>query len=183
MKKHFYFLILAVGIFITGYKIFPIDEIAEPEMQEEKVTKVTTQKTRKTASVKKESPPQQNSISKNEIKSLKDSLPKRSQVEEEIKSNPHTPSTSLMTFAKRLGPLMEKAYKDEKAANTLATELRDCALNESLAPAARALCVQDTESLGNYHSKLQNKASELRASVSPEVQKILETNDLLLKKK
>ena len=121
-------------------------------------------------------------ITPNEIKTLHENFPDKEKVNEETMSNPHTPSKTLMTFAKQMGPLMEKSFKDESAANTLVKELSDCANDESVAKAARAMCVTNTERLAKVHSKMEKTAKDLRAGVSPEVQKILDTNDRFIKK-
>jgi hypothetical protein len=123
-----------------------------------------------------------NTITKADIRAIRDTLPTKQDVNKELMNNPHTPSKSLMSFAKKLGPVMEKAFKNEKDAKMLVGELNRCALNESVPDSARALCVQDTEKLSHYHPKLKDKASELRAEVSPEVRKILETNESFIKK-
>lgn len=116
-------------------------------------------------------------ITKAELQSFKKTLPSTEQIEEDRESNPHTPSTSLMKFAKEISPLMEKAIVSESDATLLIGELNSCAMDESIHKAARALCVQDTEKLATYHPQMKSKAKELRANVSPEVQKILDTND------
>lgn len=121
-------------------------------------------------------------ITKAEIKAIRDSFPNKQQVKNELNTNPHSPSPSLMSFAKKLGPAMEKAFKNESDANALTRELRDCAINDSVADAARALCVQDVEKLSGYHPDLKTKAQELRSEVTPGVLKILETNDAFIRK-
>lgn len=121
-------------------------------------------------------------ITKAEIKAIRDSFPNKQQVKDELNTNPHSPSTSLMSFAKKLGPAMEKAFKNESDANALTRELRDCAINNSVADAARALCVQDVEKLSGYHPRLKTEAKELRTEVSPGVLRILETNDAFIRK-
>lgn len=118
----------------------------------------------------------------NEIKSLRETFPDKDKVNEETIANPHTPSKTLMKFAKRLGPLMEKSFKDESAANNLVKELSDCAYDETVAKSARAMCVTSAERLAGVHSNIEKTANNLRAGVSPEVQKILNTNDRFIKK-
>lgn len=120
-------------------------------------------------------------ISKTEIKTIRDSLPQKEQVNKEVKANPHTPSPSLMNFAKQLGPAMEKAFKSETDATLLSKELRACAVNPTIADAARALCIQDVEKLSGYHPVLKKDVDDLRATASPAVRKILETNDAVLR--
>jgi hypothetical protein len=61
-------------------------------------------------------------------------------------------------------------------------EFQACALDETVAVAGRALCVQDTEKLAELHPHMKSKASLLRSNVSPEVQKILDTNDSFILK-
>lgn len=121
-------------------------------------------------------------ITKAEIKSIRDALPNKQLVKKELNDNPHTPSKTLMAFAKQLGPAMEKAFKNNTDAQTLTRELKNCAVNNSIADAARALCVQDVEKLSGYHPDLKTQARELRSEVSPGVLKILETNDAFIRK-
>lgn len=121
-------------------------------------------------------------ITSEDLQKLHGTIPSKKVVSEEFNANPHTPSKSLMTFAKNVGPLMEKAFLNESDANLLMKELTNCAGNESVANAARALCVQDVEELAKYHPGLKTKASALRENISPEVQKILDTNEAMIKK-
>lgn len=121
-------------------------------------------------------------ITFDEIRTLHENFPDKRKVNEEVKQPHHTPSKTLMTFAKRLGPLMEKAFKNEKDANIIVKELSDCANDESVAKAARAMCVTNTERLARVHPKIEKMSIDLRARVSPEVQKILDTNDSFIKK-
>lgn len=120
-------------------------------------------------------------ITRMDIKKLHQYLPDEQQVNEELKSNPHTPSKTLMAFAKQLGPLMEKAFENKKDAHLLVKELSLCAHDESLADAARATCVTNTERLGEVYPSIKEEAKELRISVSEEVKDILETNDAFVR--
>jgi hypothetical protein len=140
-----------------------------PEMQA-----MTEKETSKDTAITK--PP---TILVSEIKVLKANYPDKDKVNEDVKKYPHTPSKSLMTFAKRIGPLMEKAFKNESDATLMVKELSNCAYDESVASAARALCVTNTERLADTFPKLEKPAQELRAGVSPEIQKILDTNDMI----
>ena len=126
--------------------------------------------------------PSPTSITPRELNSLHESFPGQKKVDAESKANPHGPSEQLMTFAQKMGPLMEKAFKNENDANILVKELADCAMDESVANSARALCVTNTERLSKVHPQMEKAAMDLRSQVSPEVQKILETNDRIIKK-
>lgn len=123
-----------------------------------------------------------NLITKSEIKSFNESLPSEDKVIEDKKQNPHSPSTTLMSFAQRMGPLMEKAFQNEKDAGLMVKELTDCASEESIAVAARATCVTNAEKLGKAFPEFEKAATDLRSSVSPDVQKILDTNDAIIRK-
>lgn len=118
-------------------------------------------------------------ISQAEIKKMKRNYPLRSEVEREFKAAPHGPSPSLMNFAKDLGPLMEKAYSEETSAKMLTQEFTNCALDESIHKAARALCIQDIEALSNNYPEISPIAKNLRTQVSEDVLKILRVNDAL----
>lgn len=186
MKKNYYFIILALIVLITGYNFYPDDGMRENSQPQKTATE-----RRPTSTEIKPDIPSGNStqssttstITKIEIKALKDSLPLKTNVAKEIQANPHSPSPSLMLFSKNLGPLMEKAINNKSDAFTLTEQLSACALDESAAASARALCVLDTKDLSVHHPELKEKASELRAGVSPDVQKILETDEAIFKKK
>lgn len=121
------------------------------------------------------------SIAPHELKRMRESLPLTEEVREEVEENPHRTPPSLLKFAKALSPLMEKGLKDEHDAAILMNALRDCALTESSAQAARVLCVTNSERLAQNHQLLKAKADDLRARVDPEVKKILERQDALKK--
>lgn len=116
-------------------------------------------------------------INTEEISALKKSYPTKIQVDEDRELSPHTPSRSLMMFAKALGPLLEKAYENEDDANVLIDELQNCALDGEIHKAARALCVQNTEKITEHYPHLRTKIESLREEVPADVQKILETDD------
>lgn len=192
MKKKYYLLAAISALVVTSFIFYPKDET----LQSKSSASPTIQK-KVVVSVQKEMRPQMMTdrddltptakndlaaITASEIRAFHDAFPSEKQVNEDMKSNPHTPSKSLMKFAKQLGPIMEKAFKDENNAQTLTRELQVCAHDESVATAARALCVQDTEKLASYHPHIKSKAVELRESMPPEVQKILDTNDAFIKK-
>jgi len=192
MKKKYYLLAAISALVVTSFIFYPKDEALKSN-----ISASPTIHKKVVMSVQKEMEPQMMTdrddltpttkndlaaITASEIRSFHDAFPSEKQVKEDMKSNPHTPSKSLMKFAKKLGPMMEKAFKDENNAKILTKELQVCAHDESVATAARALCVQDTEKLASYHPHIKSKAVELRGSMPPEVQKILDTNDAFIKK-
>lgn len=117
-----------------------------------------------------------------EIKVLHQNYPDKEKVNEDVRLNPHTPSKTLMSFARKMAPLMEKAFRNESDATLMMKELSNCAYDESVANAARAMCVKNTERLSETFPKLEKSAHDLRAGVSPEIQKILDTNDAAIRK-
>lgn len=193
MKRKYYALVVVLGLFGL-YSFYPkttTDEssnnrvLNENNVQKEEV-KINQRQTASVPTNNKnkivESKDKLATITKKEITSLQKAYPSTKQVFNDKKSNPHGPSKTLMTFAKKIAPLMEKAFTNERDANILVGELKNCAINDAVDIAARALCVQDTEKLSEYHSHLKGIATELRSSVSPEVRNILDTNDAVIKK-
>lgn len=122
------------------------------------------------------------SITSSDLKTLRDSYPDQHVVKAETGKSPHKTPDSLIKFAKAMGPLMEKAYKSGDDAKMLINELHDCAVDESVAQTARALCVSNAEKLAKTHPQMKDKATEIRAHVSPDVMKLLDKKNVLLKK-
>jgi len=120
-------------------------------------------------------------ISESDLSTLRSNLPDKEKVNEEVSANPHRTPESLTNFAKSMAPLMEKARNDDKNAKVLVDELSNCALDESAAHAARALCVTNSEDLARTHTQLESKVNDLRSNVSPEVRSLLERRNLLIK--
>lgn len=129
----------------------------------------------------KTSPDALSQITKEELNSLKKSYPQKEDIIREIKSNPHETPPSLLSFAKKMTPLMEKALSRREDAQVLAKELNSCAMDESVIQTARASCVTNLERLATRHLNLADQAQELRSTVSPDVQVILDNKDLILK--
>lgn len=121
-------------------------------------------------------------ISSEDLKSLRNSYPDRQEVKADVEKDPHSTPDSIVKFAKTMGPLMDKAYLSGDDAKVLINELHDCAVDNSVAQTARALCVSNADKLGKAHPQIKEKAAEIRASVSPDVKKLLDKKDLLLKK-
>lgn len=196
MKRPFY-IVAMLFVIASVFFLFPKNDAitakvvtspASDKSEEVMAQEDSVQQKRMTASVANKeknvkADKAQSQISEKELKALHKSFPSKNQVAADKKANPHMPSKSLMDLGKKLGPLMEKAYKSESDANKLVNELSVCANEESIDVAARALCVQDTEKLSQYYPELKSKAVDLRSNVSPEVRKILETNDAFIKKK
>ena len=121
-------------------------------------------------------------ITVTEIKSFKETLPDKLKVKEEFTESPHSTPASLRKFANTMGPLMEKALKNGDDAGILINELNDCALDDSVAHAARATCVINSERLAKNYPTMKTKAGEIRANVDPDVKKMLDTRDRFIKK-
>ena len=177
MKKRYYLLIALIIFMVLGFSL------RHSQVEKRKIASINPQNEKTSDSkVAVENKKEPSTISQSEIRSLRDSLPKNDQLKAQIQSHPHSTPNALLTFAKQLGPLMDKAFKNETDATVLMSEFQVCALDETVALAGRALCVQDTEKLAELHPHMQNKASELRSRVSPEVKKILDTNDSFILK-
>lgn len=114
-----------------------------------------------------------------EISALKKALPDKQVVREEVEKDPHRTPESLLNFAKRSGPLMERALKDKAAANELISTLQDCALDETVAEAARALCVSNMEKIAKIHPEHAAKFKDLRKDMSGDVNKLLRKKELM----
>lgn len=190
MKKKSYlttFLVLAV---VVGYGWYSKDQNRPASTSDfvpaqERMVKISESFSKAQKMTEDESVSEENkmfAITPNEMRSLHENLPEKEKVNEETNTNHHSPSKSLMSFAKSLGPLMEKSFKDENTAQIVVGELSDCANNESVAIAARAMCVTNIERLAKVYTRMEKAANELRAGVSPEVQKILDTNDRFIKR-
>jgi hypothetical protein len=175
------FVIVGLSLYSKDNKVVANHPVSIPE-QQQRMTASTPVKqspvTTKTVNLTHED----QTITKTEIKDLHDSYPDQKKLDDERRQNPHSPSRSMMSFAERIGPLMEKAFKSESDAFVMTKELSACANDSSIAAAARAVCVTNTERLGETYTKIYAKAKDLRAGVSPEVQKILDTNDSVIKK-
>jgi hypothetical protein len=176
MKKQRYFLASMIGLVALGIFFYSGkgDVAFTPKKRIALVQEQTEAQTMKPAPSSKKS---LNSITSSELKSIRTSRPDKLKMKEEVASNPHTPPKSLNKFAKNMGPLMEKALKNGGDAGILINELHECAYDESVALSARALCVSNSEKLGNVHPEMKQKAGEIRANVSPDVQKLLNDKD------
>lgn len=122
------------------------------------------------------------SISPNEIRNLRSTLPDKEDVKEETRNNPHRTPESLVKFATAMGPLMEKAYINDQSADILIKELHNCATDATVAKSARALCVSNAQKIAKTHPDMKDKADQIRASVDPGVTDILKKRELLMKK-
>lgn len=177
MKKRYYLLSALIIFIALGFSL------QQPRVEKSQIASINPQNEKTSVlKVAEENKKEPSTITQSEIRSLRESFPKNEKLKEQIQSNPHSTPRALLSFAKQLGPLMEKALKNETDAKVLMNQFQACALDETVAVAGRALCVQDTEKLAELHPHIKNKASELRSSVSPEVQKILDTNDSFILK-
>jgi hypothetical protein len=101
-------------------------------------------------------------ISKSEIKLFHDSLPHTEDVKLEVRENPHVPPSSLIRFAEKLGPLMEKAKRNPDDAELLVNELSACVSEEDLIVSARSVCLTKAEELARNYPKLENDVEKIR---------------------
>ncbi len=104
-----------------------------------------------------------------QIKGLKEFYPYTENVRSEIRENPHQTPESLVKFAEKLGPLVEKASNNRKASKILAHELGDCVSSESVIVSARALCLSMIEDLVSAHPQLKNEALKVRSGAAVDV--------------
>lgn len=185
-RKHF------VGIFaalLLGALFLNLYERPTMEMEEQTEpppTIVTTadKKIDITKPVEKKKVPARyiSSITSGDIKKLRNSFPDKTEVRSEVAKNPHRTPESLVIFAMTMGPLMEKAYKNDKDADVLIKVLHDCATDDNVARSARALCVKNVDKIAKTYPQMKGKADELRSDVSPDVLKLLERRNMMMKK-
>lgn len=119
----------------------------------------------------------QSRITRVELQSLRDSLPTVDITKEEVEKAPHQAPASLIIFAKRLGPLMEKGLKNSTDAELLSHELEECAMDSSIIQSARATCVVSLERLAKKYPELNVDAERIKNSVAPDVKKLLNYRD------
>jgi hypothetical protein len=86
-----------------------------------------------------------------------ESAPTLDKARDEVGENPHVTPKSLISFARELGPRMEMAMKSSEAADTLFTELEECAGSPRgrLNPSAQALCLVDMRDLAKKYPDLR----------------------------
>lgn len=118
-------------------------------------------------------------ITSDEVSALKKSFPDKQVVREEVEKDPHKTPESLLNFAQKTGPLMEKALKNKTSSYELLGTLRDCALDESVAEAARALCVSNMEKIAKVYPEHKTKVKDVRKNLSPDVNKLLRRKAML----
>lgn len=128
----------------------------------------TPQRMTEKPDVKNKTKNQLSTITKKDLKDLRDTFPDQNKVKEEVSNNPHSTPKSLTIFANKMGPLMEKAYNQKSDAQLLAGELINCANDKSVALSARALCASNMEKLSKVHPTVNAKIN-----IDPEVQQLL----------
>lgn len=186
-RKHFvglFTLLLLGGLFLNVYEK---PDMTMQEQTEPPPTTVTTadKKLDITPLMEKKKMPARSvsssSITSGEIRKLRNSFPDKSEVRSQVEQNPHRTPEALVIFATNMGPLMEKAYKSDKDADVLIKALHDCATDDNVARSARALCVKNVDKIAKTHPQMKGKADELRSDVSPEVLKLLEKRNSMMK--
>lgn len=123
-----------------------------PVIQREEVRSI---KTPKSTEVK-------NLISEDEIKDLRTKLPLKDDVKSEVREHPHQTPRTLITFAKALGMMSEKAFLNATNADLFMDELDDCTSNDKIAESARALCFNKAEKVAQKFPALQEKFKSLK---------------------
>jgi len=175
-------ILLLGGLFLN---IYERPNLAQQEQTEPPATIVTTadEKVDVSRPMEKKKMPARSvsSITTSEIKKLRNSFPDKSEVRADVEKNPHRTPESLVIFATNMGPLMEKAYKSDKDADVLIKVLHDCATDDNVARSARALCVKNVDKIAKTHPQMKGKAEELRSDVSPEVLKLLEKRNMMMR--
>lgn len=116
-----------------------------------------------------------------EVGSVRSWAPDLETVREEVSQNPHSTPQSLVRFAEKLGPLMERALQEVTFAEKLAEEFQLCAWDESIPTSARALCLSDAENLANVHLSLREKTNEIRRGASQEVIRLVDSSRVFKK--
>lgn len=116
-------------------------------------------------------------ISANEIRHFREVFPDKDQVKTESSRNPNSTPESLVRFASAMGPLMEKAYQNDQAADILIKELHNCATDRTVARSARALCVSNAQKIARTHPYMKDKADQIRASADPAIMDMLKKRD------
>ena len=120
-------------------------------------------------------------ITTEELESFRLSLPDKVSVKSEVGENPHSTPKSLIKFAEKMGPLVEKSLQDSAAATLFIDELNDCALNESVPQSARALCLSNADKLSGMNPQTKEKVEKMREQVPQEVINFVENKKRLMK--
>lgn len=178
--KHFLVGTLIVAfsliVFILGIRD---EKVATPQLQEapEKEVKqmerpIGNNKVRIT----------EETITPKESRSFKEALPPDTKVKDEAGENPHRTPESLITFAEKMGPLVEKAMTNKEDAKKLIVDLRDCALDSKVAHSARALCLSNADKLAAAHPELKGKAKQIRSEAPEDIVQLVEKKNMLFKK-
>jgi hypothetical protein len=121
-------------------------------------------------------------ITTKELESFRSSLPDKVSVKSEVGENPHSTPKSLIKFAEKMGPLVEKSLQDSAAATLFIDELNDCALNESVPQSARALCLSNAEKLVGMNPQIKEKVEKIREQVPQEVINFVDNKKRLIKR-
>jgi hypothetical protein len=125
--------------------------------------------------------PRPAAITTEELASFRSSLPDKISVKSEVGENPHSTPKSLIKFAEKMGPLVEKSLQDSAAATLFIDELNDCALNESVPQSARALCLSNAEKLVGMNPQIKEKVEKIREQVPQEVINFVDNKKRLMK--
>ena len=116
-----------------------------------------------------------------DLKTLRASFPEENLAKSEVVEDPHKTPPSIINFAVKLGPLLEKGLKNVDDASLLLGELHECVTNAAAAQSARALCLSTAGKLGSAHPQLKEKVEEITAAADPEVVRLLQKKNALLK--
>lgn len=102
------------------------------------------------------------------------SPPSLGQVRKEVAENPHSTPISIIDFAAKLGPKMERAFESEAAALLLFDELKRCTLNSTLLISIQTICLSNAQLLVNSYPKLETQFISLKEQASPEAVRLME---------
>lgn len=169
-------LILTIGlIFLLGKKTEEVQEQVDNFMDHKKEKEIIeTTKTRPTRN-------HVSYITGEKLQELRTSFPDKNILREEVARDPHEIPPSLIHFSTILGPLMEIAYESKKDAVLLISALQDCALDDTVAESARALCVSNAHKLGDIYEELKERANEIEFNTPEGVKTLLKKKNLLMK--
>ena len=173
-------LSLIVGVYVFRHDFFGenFTEASSERYQEQRIKMETKKTIPRPAAIERSVA----AITTEELESFRSSLPDKPSVKSEVGENPHSTPRSLIKFAEKMGPLVEKSLQDSAAATLFIDELNDCALNESVPQSARALCLSNAEKLSGMNPQIKEKVEKMREQVPQEVINFVENKKRLIKR-
>ncbi len=180
------FITLALYFFrttLTDEKVADLSNEVTPEQVNENLTKKMGVRKSNTVTTPKLIERSIASISTEEIESFRAAFPEQIDVKTEVAENPHRTPKSLINFAEKMGPLVEKSLQNSDDATLLVDEFFNCALTESVAQTARALCLSNGEKLARIYPQLKEKIDKMRSNSPAEVIDLVNSQKLLIRNK